>query len=199
MDLTRLQKNLEALGYTYRYFPTAQGAVGYLTARLAGKTIGIGGSVSIDSLGLYEKLSEQNTVHWHWKTPGPETLAQAAQAQVYLTSVNAIAETGELLNIDGTGNRISAALGAHELVCYLVGINKVAEDFDKALWRARNVAAPLNARRLQRKTPCALKEELKCYNCKSPDRICNGLSVLWRPMGGVQETQVILVGEELGY
>ena len=199
MDLTRLQKNLEALGYTYRYFPTAQGAVGYLTARLAGKTIGIGGSVSIDSLGLYEKLSEQNTVHWHWKTPGPETLAQAAQAQVYLTSVNAIAETGELLNIDGTGNRISAALGAHELVCYLVGINKVAEDFDKALWRARNVAAPLNARRLQRKTPCALKEELKCYNCKSPDRICNGLSVRWRPMGGVQETQVILVGEELGY
>lgn len=199
MDLTRLQKNLEALGYTYRYFPTAQGAVGYLTARLAGKTIGIGGSVSIDSLGLYEKLSEQNTVHWHWKTPGPETLAQAAQAQVYLTSVNAIAETGELINIDGTGNRISAALGAHELVCYLVGINKVAEDFDKALWRARNVAAPLNARRLQRKTPCALKEELKCYNCKSPDRICNGLSVLWRPMGGVQETQVILVGEELGY
>jgi len=199
MDLTRLQKNLEALGYTYRYFPTAQGAVGYLTARLAGKTIGIGGSVSIDSLGLYEKLSEQNTVHWHWKTPGPETLAQAARAQVYLTSVNAIAETGELINIDGTGNRISAALGAHELVCYLVGINKVAEDFDKALWRARNVAAPLNARRLQRKTPCALKEELKCYNCKSPDRICNGLSVLWRPMGGAQETQVILVGEELGY
>ena len=199
MDLTRLQKNLEALGYTYRYFPTAQGAVGYLTARLAGKTIGIGGSVSIDSLGLYEKLSEQNTVHWHWKTPGPETLAQAARAQVYLTSVNAIAETGELINIDGTGNRISAALGAHELVCYLVGINKVAEDFDTALWRARNVAAPLNARRLQRKTPCALKEELKCYNCKSPDRICNGLSVLWRPMGGVQETQVILVGEELGY
>lgn len=199
MDLTRLQKKLEALGYTYRYFPTAQAAAGYLTARLAGKTIGIGGSVSIDSLGLYEKLSEQNTVHWHWKTPGPETLAQAARAQVYLTSVNAIAETGELINIDGTGNRISASLGAHELVCYLVGINKVVEDFDKALWRARNVAAPLNARRLQRKTPCALKEELKCYNCKSPDRICNGLSVLWRPMGGAQETQVILVGEELGY
>ena len=199
MDLTRLQKNLEALGYTCRYFPTAQAAADDLTARLTGKTIGIGGSVSIDSLGLYEKLSEQNTVFWHWKTPGPETLAQAARAQVYLTSVNAIAETGELLNIDGTGNRISAALGAHELVCYLVGVNKVAEDFDKALWRARNVAAPLNARRLQRKTPCALKEELKCYNCKSPERICNGLSVLWRPMGGARETQVILVGEELGY
>ena len=199
MDLTRLQKNLEALGYTYRYFPTAQAAADDLTARLTGKTIGIGGSVSIDSLGLYEKLSEQNTVFWHWKTPGPETLAQAARAQVYLTSVNAIAETGELLNIDGTGNRISAALGAHELVCYLVGVNKVAEDFDKALWRARNVAAPLNARRLQRKTPCALKEELKCYNCKSPERICNGLSVLWRPMGGARETPVILVGEELGY
>ena len=196
MDLTRLQKNLEALGYTYRYFPTAQGAVGYLTARLAGKTIGIGGSVSIDSLGLYEKLSEQNTVHWHWKTPGPETLAQAAQAQVYLTSVNAIAETGELLNIDGTGNRISAALGAHELVCYLVGINKVAEDFDKALWRARNVAAPKNAQRLNRKTPCAIKGD-RCYDCKSPDRICCGLVVLWRPMMG-QDIEIILVDEDLG-
>lgn len=198
MDLTRVQKNLEARGYTCRTFPTAREAADYLAGRFTGKTIGLGGSMSFLDLGLYERLAENNTVHWHWKTPGPETLAQAAQAQVYLTSVNALAETGELVNIDGTGNRISAATGAHETVCYLVGRNKVAETFDQALWRARNVAAPLNARRLQRKTPCAQKE-LKCYDCKSPERICNGLSVLWRPMGGAQETQVILVDEELGY
>lgn len=198
MDLTRLQKNLESRGYTYRYFPTAQEAADYLTGQFTGKTIGFGGSVTFQELGLYEKLSAHNTVFWHWKTPGPETLAQAAQAQVYLTSANALAETGELVNIDGTGNRISAATGAHETVCYLLGINKVTETFDQALWRARNIAAPLNARRLGRKTPCALKD-LKCYDCKSPQRICKGLSVLWRPMGGIQETQVILVGQELGY
>ncbi len=198
MDLTRLQKNLESRGYRYHYFPTAQEAAAFIAGQFAGKTIGFGGSMTLQGMGLYEKLAEKNTVFWHWKAPGPETWAQAAQAQVYLTSVNALAETGELVNIDGTGNRISAATGAHETVCYLVGVNKVAEDFHQALWRARNVAAPLNARRLQRKTPCALKD-LKCYDCKSPERICNGLSVLWRPMGGVKETQVILVGEHLGY
>ena len=123
---------------------------------------------------------------------------QAAQAQVYLSSVNAVAETGELINIDGTGNRISAATGAHEVVCYLVGRNKVAPTFDQALWRARNVAAPLNARRLHRKTPCAQGEALRCYDCKSPERICNGLSVLWRPLGGAGETMVLLVDEDLG-
>ena len=128
-----------------------------------------------------------------------ETLAQAAKAQVYLTSVNALAETGQLVNIDGTGNRISAAAGAHETVCYLVGRNKIAPTFQQALWRARNIAAPLNARRLHRKTPCAQGETLRCYDCRSPERICNGLSVLWRPLGGVGETLVCLVGEDLGY
>lgn len=199
MDLSRLEENLTAAGFTVVRCPTGQAAKDYLTGRFAGKTIGMGGSVTVRDLGLYEALAEHNTVHWHWMTPGPETMEQAASAQVYLTSVNAVAETGELVNIDGTGNRISAALGAHEVVCYLVGQNKVAPTYDEALWRARNVAAPLNARRLHRKTPCAQGEELKCHNCKSPERICNGLSVLWRPMGGAGETVVVLIQEDLGY
>lgn len=199
MDLSRLEKKLTAAGFTVVRCPTGQGAREYLVNRFAGKTIGIGGSVTARDLGLYEALSAQNTVYWHWITPGPETLEKAAAAQVYLTSVNAVAATGELLNIDGTGNRISAALGAHEVVCYLVGQNKVAPTYDQALWRARNIAAPLNARRLHRKTPCAQGEELKCYDCKSPQRICNGLSVLWRPLGGAGETVVVLIEEDLGY
>lgn len=199
MDLSRLEQTLTAAGFTVVRCPTGQAAKDYLTGRFAGKTIGIGGSVTVRDLGLYDALAERNTVYWHWMTPGPETMAQAASAQVYLTSVNAAAETGELLNIDGTGNRISAALGTHEVVCYLVGRNKVAPTYDEALWRARNVAAPLNARRLHRKTPCAQGEELKCYNCKSPERICNGLSVLWRPLGGAGETVVVLIEEDLGY
>lgn len=162
------------------------------------KTVGIGGSMTAKAMKLEELLPRTSTVYWHWLTPGPETLANAATAQVYLTSVNALAETGELINIDGTGNRISAATGAHERVYYLVGRNKLAETFDKALWRARNIASPLNARRLNRETPC-VKNELKCYDCNSPQRICNGLSVVWKPLGGAQETHVLLIDEDLGY
>jgi hypothetical protein len=200
MNLDLLKKNLEANGFTYRYFPTAQEAGDYLCAQLHGKTIGIGGSMTIQKMGLYEKLSQDNQVYWHWMDHTPETLAKAAASQVYLTSVNAIAETGELINIDGTGNRVSAAMSVKDAVYFIAGVNKVAEDYDKALWRARNIASPLNARRLGRKTPCALKTDtLKCYDCKSPDRICNGLTVHWKAMGGAKESVVVLIGEELGY
>ena len=177
MRFDSLQETLTRAGFSVHTFPTGQAAKDWLAAQWSGKTIGLGGSMTLEDLGLYE----------------------AAQAQVYLSSVNAVAETGELINIDGTGNRISAATGAHEVVCYLVGRNKVAPTFDQALWRARNVAAPLNARRLHRKTPCAQGEALRCYDCKSPERICNGLSVLWRPLGGAGETMVLLVDEDLGY
>ena len=197
MDIPRLQKTLEAAGFTVQWFPTAQAAKEALVARFAGKTIGMGGSVTLRDLGLYEALSQRGTVYWHWQQPGPETLAQAAKAQVYLTSVNALAETGQLVNIDGTGNRISAAAGAHETVCYLVGRNKIAPTFQQALWRARNIAAPKNAQKLQKKTPCAIKAD-RCYDCKSPDRICRGLAVLWEAVTSM-EMEVVLIDEELGF
>ena len=199
MHLENLQTKLTAQGYTVRVFDTAAQAAEYLVESIHGKTVGIGGSMTIDAMDVYDRLSQDNQVFWHWKTPGPETLAKAAQAQVYLSSVNGIAETGEIINIDGTGNRVAATLNDREKVVFITGINKVAEDFHQALWRARNIAAPLNARRLNRKTPCALKEEMKCYDCKSPERICNGLTVLWRKMGGVKECEVVLIQEELGY
>ena len=143
-------------------------------------------------------MKENNQVAWHWEVPGPETLAQAAAAQVYLSSVNGIAETGEIINIDGTGNRIAATLYDREKVFLIAGVNKIAPDYDQALWRARNVAAPLNARRLNRKTPCAVNAD-KCYNCKSPERICNGLVVLWQKMKGIKEMEVVIINQELGY
>ena len=155
--------------------------------------------MTIKNMGLYDRLKEHNDVAWHWEVPGPETLTKAGAAQVYLTSVNGIAETGELINIDGTGNRIAATLYGREKVVIVSGVNKIAPDYDQALWRARNVAAPLNARRLNRQTPCALGEEVKCHDCKSPQRICQGLTVLWGKMMGVKECEVVIIGEELGY
>ena len=107
-----------------------------------------------------------------------------------------MAETGEILNIDGTGNRVASTLYGHNKVYFIIGINKIAPDFESALWRARNIAAPKNAQRLNRNTPCAVKGD-RCYDCKSPDRICRGLTVLWGPMMGM-ETEIVLIDEPLG-
>ena len=197
MRFDSLQETLTRAGFSVHTFPTGQAAKDWLAAQWSGKTIGLGGSMTLEDLGLYEALSQGNTVYWHWRTPGAATLAQAAQAQVYLSSVNAVAETGELINIDGTGNRISAATGAHEVVCYLVGRNKVAPTFDQALWRARNVAAPKRAQSMGCRTPCAAKAD-RCYDCKSPERICRGLAVLWARPNATEEMEVVLIGEALG-
>ena len=125
-------------------------------------------------------------------------MEEAARAQVYLSSVNGLAETGEIINIDGTGNRVSATIYGHEAVYLIVGRNKIAPDYEAALWRARNIAGPKNARRLNRKTPCAVKAD-RCYDCSSPDRICNALAVFWRKPGGIAHFEVVLVDEELGF
>lgn len=198
MELKTVCDALEKNGFAVRCFATAAEAAEKIAAEVRGKTIGIGGSMTVQELGLYDRLVQENTVYWHWKTPGAETLQKAAAAQVYLLSANAVSATGELVNIDGTGNRIAAALYGHERVIFLVGKNKIAPTLAEAIARARNIAAPKNARRLNRKTPCAQAEPMRCHDCRSPERICNGLAIHARPMGGVR-TEVILIEEELGY
>lgn len=199
MDVERAMDSLKREGFAVRYFETGAEAADYLADSLSGKTVGIGGSVTIEQLGVYERLVENNTVYWHWIADDKETRLFASRAQVYLTSANAIAETGEIVNIDGAGNRIAATLYYHERVVFVAGVNKLAPDLESAMFRARNVAAPLNARRLKRKTPCALAKEMKCYDCSSKERICCGVATLLRPMMSVGVTEVVLVGEELGY
>ena len=199
MDVPRAIAALTKKGFAVRYFETAKEAADYLAGSISGKTVGIGGSMTIEQLGLYDRLTKNNTVFWHWRQDDKETRIAAASTQVYLTSANAIAETGEIINIDGGGNRVAATLYNHERVVFVAGINKLAPDLASAMFRARNVAAPLNARRLKRNTPCAVGNVMKCHDCSSKDRICNGVVTLLRPMGGVGVTEVVLVGEELGY
>jgi len=190
------EKNLKARGFSVKVFATAAEAGAYLNAVIDGTTVGIGGSVTVQEMDLKEMLSAHNEVFWHW-TDGPEAREKAALANVYITSVNALAETGELINIDGTGNRVASTLYGHKKVYFIVGWNKLAHTYDEALWRARNIAAPKNAQRLGRDTPCAVNAD-RCYDCSSPDRICRSLVVLWEPMLGT-ETEVILVEEAMGY
>ena len=193
-DLEKLKRNLEERGFSVSCFDTAEEAAAYLDAALDQKTIGIGGSVTIQEMGLAERLGTHNRILSHW-TGG--TQEEAAGAQVYLSSVNGAAETGELINIDGTGNRVASGLFGHEKVYFILGQNKVAPDYDAALWRARNIAAPKNAQRLGVQTPCAAKGD-RCYDCRSPQRICKALVVYWgKPRS--MDMEVVLVRQDLGY
>lgn len=201
MDFAIVEKNLKDRGYAVTAFETTAEAVKYLDMQIDNRTVGFGGSVTLDQMNLFETLQSHNTVFWHHKVPAgkerKEAIAEANKAAVYISSVNGLAETGEIINIDGNCNRVASIFYGHEKVYLVAGKNKLAKDYDSALWRARNVASPLNAKRLGVNTPCAVKGD-KCYDCNSPDRICRGLSVLWgKPRSG--EFEVVLINEELGY
>ena len=191
-----VKKNLEDRGYAVRVFSTGAEAAAYLDGVIDGRTVGFGGSMTLEQLGLYDALGRHNTVVWHWKQEAGPARREAMQTDIYLTSANGLAETGEILNIDGIGNRVAATLFGHEKVYFVIGRNKVVPTYEEALWRARNIASPQNARRLGKKTPCAVKGD-RCYDCKSPERICRGLVTLWGPMMGM-ETEILLVDEDLG-
>lgn len=194
-DFETLRNNLEANGFEVSCFDTAAEACDYLDKKLDGKTVGHGGSVTLQEMGLLDRLANHAALYRHQPGNIPvETLT----AQAYLCSVNGLAETGEIINIDGTCNRVASTMFGHEELYLVVGVNKIAPDYDSALWRARNIAAPLNAKRLGRKTPCAVKGD-KCYNCNSPERICRGLTVLWKKPFGIQKAEVVLINQELGY
>ena len=201
MDFTKVKSALEARGFKVSAFPTAAEAARYLNGQIDGVSVSFGGSVTLEQMGLFESLVQHNEVLSHWHVPAgkdpAEIRAKAMTTEVYLTSANGLAETGEIVNIDGTGNRVSGMLFGHKKVYFVVGRNKLAPDYDGALWRARNIAAPKNAQRLGTRTPCAARGD-RCYDCKSPQRICRGLVVLWEAMKGC-ETEVVLVDEELGY
>lgn len=195
--MTSLERTAEALrqrGFTVTVFETAEAAADYLDEAIDGRTVGFGGSMTLEAMDLWERLRTHNQVysHLHGFPLGPE----AAEAQVYVTSVNGLAETGEVINIDGIGNRVASTLYGHEKVYLVAGRNKIAPTYDEALFRARNVAAPRNAQRKQMKTPCVKGD--RCFDCKSLDRICRALTVLWGPMLGM-ETEVVLIDRDLGY
>ena len=201
VDFTHITATLESLGYGVTCCDTATDAADYLDEKIHGKTVGFGGSVTVEQLGLYDRLALNNEVFYHNRLPGGKTSTDvrkdASGAQIYISSVNGLAETGEIINIDGVGNRIASILFGHEKVYFVIGENKIAPDYNSALWRAQNIAAPKNAQRLKAKTPCAVRGD-KCYDCSSPNRICRAMTVLYGPPLR-SDFEIILVHEELGF
>ena len=110
MNISKLLDNLKREGFTVSFFENNDSAVKYLDSQLNKKTIGFGGSKTLEELNLFETLSINNEVYWHWRQPQQEARSNSQTAQVYISSANAIAETGEIINIDGSGNRISTII-----------------------------------------------------------------------------------------
>lgn len=199
-NVEKLRANLERNGYKTSFFATGAEAADYLCAAIHGETVGFGGSMTLEALGLYERLAETNEVVWHWKSEDkPAAMEKARDTGIYLSSANAVSESGEIVNIDATGNRIAAMLYGHKKVYIVIGTNKIEESLDKAIYRARNIAAPLNCRRFKLSTPCAVGEEMRCYDCSHPQRICKGMTIVAQKMKGIGECEVVIIDEALGY
>ena len=165
-----------------------------------GSTVTMGGAVSAHEIGLIKALKEGNYNYIdRAAAAGPDKRAAelaAYTADVFLSSVNAITEEGILVNIDGNSNRVSAIAYGPEKVVMIVGMNKVCNDVDSALKRARNVAAPINAQRFGLSTPCSVTGA--CSDCKSPDNICCQF-LITRFSNKKDRIHIILVNDTLGF
>ena len=192
-DIEGLRAAFTARGFAVSHFSTGAQAAAYLAEQCAGRSVSFGGSMTLDEIGAYEALTAAGAdVKWHWKGDAPCT-----DAEVFLTSANALSQTGEIVNIDGSCNRVAASLWGCKTCFVVCGVNKIAPDLNTALDRARNVASPFNARRLQRKTPCAV--DGRCHDCRAPERICRAFVVLSAPPFPIERYELVLVDEILGY
>lgn len=168
----------------------------------ADSEVAFGGSMTLQDSGIIEALHSRTdiTLYDRAAASSPEEIGaiyrKAFSCDYYLMSTNAITMEGELINIDGNGNRVSALIFGPTNVIIICGMNKIVKDTAEGLSRARNIAAPPNCNRLSRKTPCSITGE--CEDCLSPDCICSQ-TVITRRSQTPNRIKVILVDEVLGY
>lgn len=198
----KIMKSLNQRHYDAYYCKTSQDALNKALELIPqGSSVSWGGSASVHNIGLDKVLKEglykvydgENATTEEEKR---EKYLKAFDCDYYLASVNAMSEDGVMVNIDGKGNRVAAISWGPEHVILVIGLNKVCQDVDAAIKRARSTAAPINAQRFDVKTPCMI--DGTCHDCKSTDSICAYVSIqrLSRP---AKRHIVILVGEDLGY
>jgi len=165
-------------------------------------SIGIGGSITIREIGVIEELERAgNKVMDHWKQGlSPEEEFEIRRAElmtdVFLSSINALTLSGQLVNMESTGNRVAAQIFGPKMVIVVVGRNKLVSDLAAAIWRIKNIATPLNAKRLNLDLPCV--EEGYCIDCNHPKKICRITTIFDAPPAKTS-FHVILVNEELGF
>ena len=163
-----------------------------------GNTVTMGGAMSAHEIGLVEALKSgnYNFIDRDKATDKRAAMLAAYDADVFLSSANAITDDGVMINIDGNSNRVSAIAQGPKKVVFIVGMNKVCSDVDSAMKRARNVAAPINAQRFGLATPCS--KTGACMNCKSPDTICCQF-LITRYSRHQGRIHVVVVNDNLGF
>ncbi|MBO5328395.1 MAG: lactate utilization protein [Clostridia bacterium] len=193
--ITKVISALQNNGFTAVYASDGKEALTCALSIIGEGSVGFGGSVTVDQIGLYPALKERNnSVYWHWKG---DSSANANTADFYVCSANALTEDGKIVQIDGNGNRVGAMISGPKNVILIVGKNKICADTEQAIKRIKSVSCPQNAKRLGLKLPCA--ETGECNDCKSPSRMCSITVIFDRPSKCVKKTTVILVDENLGY
>ncbi len=191
-------KGLESRNMT-GYYAADKGEALKLALEIIGEgsSVAMGGCRSAHEIGLVDALQagNYNYIDRSQMTPR-EGLLAAYDADVFLSSANAMTNDGIIVNIDGNSNRVSCIAQGPKRVLFIVGMNKVCSDLDEAMKRARNVAAPVNAQRFDVKTPC--KVTGRCSDCKSPDTLCCQF-LITRFSRHEGRIHVILVNDTLGY
>ena len=203
MNIQNVLNNLTKRGFKPFYFDRRNDAIDFILNLIPeNASIGSGGSMTIKELGLLKKLSERGNVVYTHSLDVPleqrENIYQlAGAANWYVSSTNALSEEGDFVNIDGTANRIAALAFGVKNIIYVLGTNKIAPDLASAIDRARNIAAPPNAVRCKKNTPCATSGQ--CCFCDSEDCICNATLISHHPTKYQENVYVIIINESLGY
>ena len=202
----RILRTMEAFRrnrYDVSRFAECTAAADYLAAEIRGKRVGFGDSETLRALSLYERLSVHNEVidpPRAGHVGGIEAFLaagrEALMTDIFVLSANAITEQGQILNMDGAGNRVAGSLFGHEKTYFVVGINKLVPDIEAGIERIHRIAAPRNAHRKGKKTPCA-KDGTRCYDCAALERICNALTIHYKKMS-YRPMELVLIEEELG-
>lgn len=200
MQYEDLLKQLSGRGFLPQVVATAEEARDEVLRIIGSKSVGIGGSATVRDMKLYELLTAQgNEVHCHWPVPAEQKTAErnaAVQADVYLSSTNALISDGRLFNIDGAANRVAGLIYGPETVIVIAGKNKIVGSLDEAYERTRRDCCPGNARRQGFKTPCALVGE--CNDCRSADRMCRVVTIHEMPTRRVKAFHILIVDQDLG-
>lgn len=197
-----LLKNLTSRGFEAYYCADKdQARAKALELIPKGASVGWGGCASAEQIGLVDAVRKGNYTAMDRDTAATpqervKIMKQCLGADVFLTGANALSLDGQMVNIDGNGNRVAAVVYGPDSVLVIAGMNKVCDTLDAAVTRARTIAAPMNKQRFDSKTPCEVTGA--CADCKSDSCICNQILITrnCRPAGRIK---VILVGEELGF
>ena len=195
----KLIKGLESRNMSGYYAANREEALALALSLIPkGASVSMGGAVSAHEIGLVEAVKgpDYRFIDRDAISDKRAAMLAAYDADVFLSSANAITEDGVMVNIDGNANRVSAIAQGPKKLIFIVGMNKVCPDVDAAMKRARNVAAPINAQRFGLSTPCA--KTGACMNCKSPDTICCQF-LITRYSRHAGRIHVILVNDNLGF